>query len=99
ALQAVEFWSTICDVEIDMLDKNEDAADHGLPPPENCQKFIKGVVGHLIPVLIPTLTKQEEYEEDDTWNIAMAGGTCLALIANTVLDDVVPHVMPFVTQN
>jgi hypothetical protein len=47
--------------------------------------FIKAVIPHLVPVLLQQLTKQEEgQEQDDTvWNLAMASGTCLALLART----------------
>jgi hypothetical protein len=47
--------------------------------------FIKAVVPHLVPVLLKQLTKQEEgQEQDDTaWNLAMASGTCLGLLART----------------
>jgi hypothetical protein len=47
--------------------------------------FIKAVVPHLVPVLLQQLTKQEEgQEQDDTaWNLAMASGTCLGLLART----------------
>ena len=37
--------------------------------------------------------------EDDPWNISMSGATCLQLIANTVEDDIVPRIMPFVQQH
>jgi hypothetical protein len=47
--------------------------------------FIKAVTPHLVPVLLKQLTKQEEgQEQDDTaWNMAMAAGTCLGLLART----------------
>lgn len=47
--------------------------------------FITAVTPHLVPVLLKQLTKQEEGQEsDDTvWNLAMASGTCLGLLART----------------
>jgi len=45
------------------------------------------------------LFKKEETEDEDAWNIAMAAGTCLGLISTTVMDDIVPHVLPFVTKH
>lgn len=47
--------------------------------------FIKAVTPHLVPVLLQQLTKQEEGVENDetSWNMAMASGTCLGLLART----------------
>lgn len=52
-------------------------------------------------MLLETLTKQEEdqFEDDGIWNLAMAGATCLDLVARCVGDDVVDAVMPFVQRN
>jgi importin subunit beta-1 len=50
-------------------------------------------------ILIRVKIQEGEEQDEDTWNVATAAGTCLALIATTVLDEVVPHVMPFVRDN
>ena len=53
-----------------------------------------------MPLLLTTLTKQEEGqdEDEDGWNLAMAGGCALGLVANAVGDAVVPFVMTFVQE-
>lgn len=86
ALQAIEFWSTVCDTEAELL---EDPT-----PEEPCHNFIKAACPHLVPILLEQLTKQEEgQEQDDTgWNISMAAGTCLGLCARVVADQIVPLV-------
>ncbi|KAL6047512.1 Importin subunit beta-1 [Balamuthia mandrillaris] len=100
AQQAVEFWSTICDVEIDILLEIEECASMGIKPERSCQNFIKGAIKFLAPVLTEALTRQESEEQDeDTWNVSTAAGTCLSLIANTVYDEVVPEIMPFVQKH
>jgi len=87
ALQAVEFWSTLCDYELELLEEGEDSEEqnHG---------FIRAVTPHLVPVLLEQLTKQEEGQEQDesTWNLAMSAGTCLGLMARVAGNDVVPVV-------
>ncbi|XP_023521610.1 importin subunit beta-1 isoform X2 [Cucurbita pepo subsp. pepo] len=99
ALQAIEFWSSICDEEIDILEEYGDdfTGDSDIP----CFYFIKQALPALVPMLLETLLKQEEDQDQDegAWNIAMAGGTCLGLVARTVGDDIVPLVMPFIEEN
>ncbi|KAK1269639.1 Transportin-1 [Acorus gramineus] len=98
-LQAIEFWSSICDVEIDILD--EYGGDFTGDSDISCFYFIKQALPALVPMLLETLLKQEEDEDQDegAWNLAMAGGTCLGLVARTVGDDIVPLVMPFIEEN
>ncbi|GLJ37135.1 hypothetical protein SUGI_0753140 [Cryptomeria japonica] len=43
--------------------------------------------------------EEDQDQEEGSWNLAMAGGTCLGLVARTVGDDVVPLVMPYVQEN
>lgn len=99
ALQAIEFWSSICDEEIDIIEEygGEFSGDSDVP----CFYFIKQALPFLVPMLLETLLKQEEDQDQDegAWNIAMAGGTCLGLVARTVGDDIVPLVMPFIEEN
>jgi importin subunit beta-1 len=99
ALQAIEFWSSVCDEEIDILEEygGEFSGDSDIP----CFYFVKQALPVLVPMLLETLLKQEEDQDQDegAWNIAMAGGTCLGLVARTVGDDVVPLVMPFIEEN
>ncbi|KAM0979031.1 hypothetical protein EV1_014811 [Malus domestica] len=99
ALQAIEFWSSICDEEIDILEEygGDFTGDSSIP----CFYFIKQALPALIPLLLETLLKQEEDQDQDevAWNVAMAGGTCLGLVARTVGDDIVPLVMPFIEEN
>jgi importin subunit beta-1 len=95
ALQAIELWSTICDEEIEIQEDYEGDSEI-----TNYQ-FIKQALPALIPMLLETLTKQEEDQDTDenAWNLAMAGGTALGLVARTVGDDVVQLVMPYVQEN
>ncbi|KAJ7564610.1 hypothetical protein O6H91_02G025500 [Diphasiastrum complanatum] len=99
ALQAIEFWSAICDEEIEIQEEygTEFSGDSDVP----YFRFIKQALPALVPMLLETLTKQEEDQDQDeeAWNLSMAGGTCLGLVARTVGDDIVPLVMPFVESN
>ncbi|KAL7549586.1 hypothetical protein ACHAWF_012850 [Thalassiosira exigua] len=103
ALQAIEFWSTLAEEEIELMDVAAELAEAGqTPPPENqCVGYVKAALEHLCPLLTETLTKQDEDADvdDDVWNLSMSGATCLTLVANTVEDAIVPAIMPFVQQH
>ncbi|KAA8517453.1 hypothetical protein F0562_017746 [Nyssa sinensis] len=98
SLQAIEFWSSICDEEVELQDfEVPESGDSS--PPHFC--FIEKALSSLVPMLLETLLKQEEDQDQDDgiWNLSMAGGTCLGLVARTVGDAIVPLVMPFVEAN
>jgi len=99
ALQAVEFWSTICDEEIDLAMEMADANALGQQPERRSRRFAEIGLPHTIPVLTHLLTKQAEEDDEDDWNVAMAASTCLSLMANCVQDSVVRYVLPFIEQN
>lgn len=46
--------------------------------------------------MLQLLTRQDEDADEDEWNVSMAAGTCLALLAQTVADAIVPAVIPFI---
>lgn len=95
ALNAVEFWSTLCEEEMEIMDEIAD----GIPTTRTCHYYVKGALPNLGPLLTTALTKQDEDPDDENWNMSMAAATCLGLIATTVEDEVVPVIMPFVEQN
>ena len=61
-------------------------------------RFVQQALGHLVPVLLDQLVKQEEGQDrdDGLWNLAMAAGTCLGLVATVVGDAIIPLAMPYV---
>eukprot|EP01122_Echinamoeba_exundans_P016333 TRINITY_DN8245_c0_g1_i1.p1 TRINITY_DN8245_c0_g1~~TRINITY_DN8245_c0_g1_i1.p1 ORF type:complete len:873 (+),score=280.05 TRINITY_DN8245_c0_g1_i1:3036-5654(+) len=99
AKQAIEFWSSVCDEEIMIMQ----AEAEGLAGPNGqkrkCLHIIKRAVPALAPVLTEALLRGEPDPDSESWNVSMAAGTCLDLIANTVGDEVVSHVLPFVDAN
>jgi importin subunit beta-1 len=103
ALNAIEFWSTLAEEEMELNDLANELAEAGqVPPPESvCVGYVKAALEHLVPLLTETLTRQDEEVDldDDQWNISMSGATCLQLVSNTVEDDIVPRIMPFVQQH
>eukprot|EP00474_Spongospora_subterranea_P008852 CRZ09310.1 hypothetical protein [Spongospora subterranea] len=102
ALQAFEFWSSICDEEILIGEIVEECLEKNKAPYRVCRHFAKVVLAPLVPLIVECLMKQAEDADefsDDTWNVATAAGLCLSLLAQAVRDDIVPHILPFIEQN
>ncbi|KZT05199.1 ARM repeat-containing protein [Laetiporus sulphureus 93-53] len=99
ALQAVEFWSTVCEIEADLLWEAQEANEYGEVPETESKYFAKTALPEIVPVLLQLLTRQEEDADEDEWNISMAAGTCLGLLAQAVADPIVPAVIPFIEAN
>ncbi|CAL8086959.1 unnamed protein product [Orchesella dallaii] len=99
SLQGIEFWSTVCDEEVDLAIEASEAVEMGRPPQRTSRFYAKGALQYLVPVIIQTLTKQELQDDDDDWNPCKAAGVCLMLMANCCEEDVIQHVIPFVQTN
>ncbi|XP_046331579.1 importin subunit beta-1-like isoform X3 [Haliotis rufescens] len=98
ALQGIEFWSTVCDEEVDLAIELSEAAEQGRPPERTSMFYAKGALQYLIPVLLISLAKQDEGDDDDEWNPCKAAGVCLMLMASCCEDEVVQYVLPFVQE-
>lgn len=96
-LQAIEFWSTVCDEEISRQIQIEDE------PEVLFFYFAKTAAPHVIPTLLTLLTRQEsEDDSDDEWTVAKAAATCLSLFANCVQDDILTQnnvIFSFIERN
>ena len=75
------------------------AAEWGEQPEIESRHFAKIALPEIVPVLLLLLTKQEEDADEDEWNISMAAGTCLTLLAGAVQDHIVGAVIPFIEGN
>jgi len=98
-LQGIEFWSNVCDEEVDLAIEAADAQEQGRPPERTSRFYAKGALQHLMPCILSILCKQEEFDDDDDWNPCKAAGVCLMLMATCCENDVIPHVLPFVQNN
>lgn len=58
SLQGIEFWSTVCDEEVDLAIEASEAAEVGRPPQRTSRFYAKGALQYLVPVIIITLTRQ-----------------------------------------
>lgn len=96
ALQGIEFWSNVCDVEVDLQFMASDAAEMGKTPEQVSRFYAKGALQFIVPIIVNTLAKQEEFDDEDDWNPCKAAGVCLMLLATCCGDDIVLHVLPFI---
>ncbi|KAI8646872.1 armadillo-type protein [Parasitella parasitica] len=99
ALQAIEFWSTVCDEEIDLKEELIEAHEAGEQPERESYHFAELALGDIVPVLLWTLTKQEDDYDEDEWTVAMASATCLSLLAQCTGNLIIQPVVPFIESN
>ncbi|RWS17422.1 importin subunit beta-1-like protein [Dinothrombium tinctorium] len=99
ALQGIEFWSNVCDEEVDLAIELSEATEQGRPPTKTSRHYAKGALQYLVPTLTHCLTKQDEHDDEDDWNPSKAAGVCLVLMASCCEDAIIPHVLPFVNEN
>lgn len=96
-LQAIELWSTICEIEIAL---EEDPERAGV-----CCLYARKSIPHILPKILQLLpaASDEALEEcdEDEWNPSMAAATCLSLWAeccgNELLKD--GKIYAFINQN
>jgi len=99
ALQAIEFWATVCDEEQELALEAAEAAEYGDKPDMESKHFAKTALPEILPVMLQLLLKQDEDADDDEWNISMAAGACIGLLAGVVSDAIVQPVIPFIEAN
>lgn len=93
---AIEFWCTICEEEISIDDDNQQATQEGSSELRPFYQFARIASKEVVPVLLGLMTKVEEDDGDDEYNVARAAYQCLQLFAQTIGGDVVPIVLHFV---
>ncbi|GAP86613.1 putative importin subunit beta-1 protein [Rosellinia necatrix] len=94
---AVEFWSTVCEEEINIEEDNSQVDNTEQMRP--FYNFARVATGEVVPQLLTLLTKQDEDAADDEYNLARAAYQCLQLYAQAVGSNIVPPVLQFVEQH
>jgi len=94
---AVEFWSSVCEEEINIEDDNAQVESSDQMRP--FYNFARVAVSEVVPVLLLLLTKQDEDAADDEYNVSRAAYQCLSLYAQCVGNGVIPPVIQFIEAN
>ncbi|KAI0130123.1 armadillo-type protein [Xylariales sp. AK1849] len=94
---AVEFWSTVCEEEINIEEDNGqvDSSDQMRP----FYNFARVATNEVVPTLLMLLTKQDEDASDDEYNLSRAAYQCLQLYSQAVAANIIPPVIQFVEQH
>eukprot|EP00124_Ichthyophonus_hoferi_P005658 Ihof_evm1s885 gene=Ihof_evmTU1s885 len=98
-LQGVEFWSTVCDEELQLAMELHDAEETGQVPTRVSRYYARGACPYIVPILTEILTRQEDIDDEDDWNPATAAAVCVSLLALVVEDAIVDPIMPFIVEN
>lgn len=95
SLQGIEFWSSVCDEEMDLAIEAVEAKEANRKPDQRSKYYAKGALQYITPLLTESLKRQEEFDDEDDWNPCKAAGVCLMLLAQCCEDDVLPFVVDF----
>lgn len=92
-LQAIEFWSTVADIERDLQDA------------ENCEfeclDFCRKALPYLLPALLRLLKQSTEDADLEEWSTSMAAATCIGLLAECVKNSIFVNgiLLQFIQEN
>lgn len=95
ACMAVEFWSTVCEEEMDITIQKEEYPTVMLEH----FNFATVAIHDVVPNLLTLLTRQNEDPEDDDWSVAMAAAACLQLFAQCTGNYVLSPTLEYVSAN
>lgn len=98
ATQAVEFWSSVCEEELDITAEIQEAIEMGEQPERENFNFAKTALMEVLPVILTLLFRQDE-EEDDDWTVSNSAAAAIALFAQVAENAVLGPVLQFVETN
>jgi importin subunit beta-1 len=98
ATQAVEFWSSVCEEELDITAEIQEALEMGDQPERENFNFAKTALMEVLPQILVLLFRQEE-DDDDEWTTANSAAAAVALFAQVAENAVLGPVLQFVEAN
>ena len=98
ATQAVEFWSSVCEEELDITAEIQEAMDMEEPPERENFNFAKTALMEVLPVILTLLFRQDE-DDDDDWTVSNSAAAAITLFAQIAENAVLGPVLQFVETN
>jgi importin subunit beta-1 len=98
ATQAVEFWSSVCEEELDITAEILEALEMGEQPERENYNFAKTALMEVLPQILQLLFRQDE-DDDDDWTVANSAAAAITLFAQIAENAVLGPVLQFVETN
>ncbi|CAB3408559.1 unnamed protein product [Caenorhabditis bovis] len=96
AMQGMEFWSTIAEEEFELNLEYTEQVEREVPGAA-CKslRFTEQAAPHICPILLETMARHDDGDDEDDWTPSKAAGVCLMLTAQCIGDNIVNIVVPF----
>jgi len=88
-MAAIEFWCTVAGTEENLI----------LEEDPSCKRYVESAMPTLVPLLLETLSKQDETMDEDNFDLRAMGAVCLEAISMSVHEKIIQVVIPFVQQH
>jgi len=98
ATQAVEFWSSVCEEELDITAEIQEALEMGEQPERENYNFAKTALMEVLPQILQLLFRQDE-DDDDEWTVSNSAAAAITLFAQIAENAVLGPVLQFVEAN
>ena len=98
ATQAVEFWSSVCEEELDITAEIQEALEMAEQPERDNFNFAKTALMEVLPVILSLLFRQDQ-DDDDDWTVSNSAAAAITLFAQIAENAVLGPVLQFVETN
>lgn len=97
ALQGIEFWSTLCEIEEEIEEAFENGESVQLVSKKYCQKAIQ----YIAPYIMERLCQDDEEDDDDedNWNPHKSASVCLMLLTKNCVIEISNLMLQFIGNN
>lgn len=98
ATQAVEFWSSVCEEELDITAEIAEALEMGEQPERENYNFANTALMEVLPQILILLFRADE-DDDDEWTVSNSAAAAITLFAQIAENAVLAPVLQFLEAN